>query len=269
MKTHLTSCKICNTDYKTIKNEQGGGSGVHKLIRFNKHLVDNHNIDFTEYITKHCNEIQQKCKCGCNKNVTYNINKNKWNDYVSSCHSHDLSTKIKNHWKNNTHSRKGKSSWCKGFTKETHPKLMSSSLKQVGRVISKESIDKCALTKSKNQKSSNYKWTKTKPHNIVCNLLKSLNINFEEEKWFYIYRADIYLIDYDLIIEIDGDYWHANPLFYPNGPITKQQKYRVETDKRKYLHYDKNNLKYIRIWENDILKNIDLVKEGIICNMKK
>lgn len=39
-----------------------------------------------------------------------------------------------------------------------------------------------------------------------------MNIKYINEKTFKYYSVDNYLVDYNLIIEIMGDYFHANPI---------------------------------------------------------
>ena len=61
---------------------------------------------------------------------------------------------------------------------------------------------------------------------------------------------------YDIFIECDGDYWHANPKLYnDSSKLNSTQKHNVGNDKRKNIFLEKENKKLFRFWECDILKN--------------
>jgi very-short-patch-repair endonuclease len=66
---------------------------------------------------------------------------------------------------------------------------------------------------------------------------------------------DFYLPQSNLIIEIDGDYWHGNPDKYEKDELKKHQirAQRVDEYKNKWalLH----GIPILRIWESDIRKN--------------
>ena len=88
-------------------------------------------------------------------------------------------------------------------------------------------------------------------------ILIPLNINFDHffkpktQKFFY----DFYLPDYEIIIEVDGDFFHSNPKFYPDGPIYKTQIKNNLNDQQKNQWAKDNGFKLLRFWENDIKNN--------------
>lgn len=68
---------------------------------------------------------------------------------------------------------------------------------------------------------------------------------------------DFYLNDYQVIIEIDGDYYHSYGLVYEQmSPMQKKNK-RVDEQKNKWALHHKIPL--IRIWEHDINKKPEKV----------
>lgn len=74
------------------------------------------------------------------------------------------------------------------------------------------------------------------------------------------YQCDILIpvqkyITQKTIIECDGDYWHSNPIKYPNP--NKWQKEQIEEDKIRTKELIKQGFRVIRLWENKI-KQIDL-----------
>lgn len=60
------------------------------------------------------------------------------------------------------------------------------------------------------------------------------------------------LIGDDLIIECYGDYWHANPRVYPNGPIWQSQKNKVNSDRRRLAVFRERGFRVVVLWEFDI-----------------
>lgn len=67
-----------------------------------------------------------------------------------------------------------------------------------------------------------------------------MNIKYINEKTFKYYSVDNYLVDYNLIIEIMGDYFHANPILYDNyDNLNEMQKKDIIRDKRKNTYIKK------------------------------
>lgn len=62
---------------------------------------------------------------------------------------------------------------------------------------------------------------------------------------------------YKIIIECDGDYWHANPKFYSNNQLTKTQKNKITTDKLKDNLLRKKGWTVLRFFESDINNDIN------------
>jgi G:T-mismatch repair DNA endonuclease (very short patch repair protein) len=96
---------------------------------------------------------------------------------------------------------------------------------------------------------------------------------------FYFY--DIYLNDYNIILEINGDYWHANPQKYQANDIISYI-YGAKTaqdiwnrDKIKNDYAINNGYKLIIIWENEIrekqmlMKTDDEIKTVILNKLKQ
>ena len=101
--------------------------------------------------------------------------------------------------------------------------------------------------------------TMTIPHKKINDLLQSHNIKVENEHPEKYHSIDIYLPEYNLMIEIMGDYWHANPLKYNIDNLTKQQKKSIKQDKSKHSYVKKyENIEILYLWEKDIKTNIDL-----------
>jgi G:T-mismatch repair DNA endonuclease (very short patch repair protein) len=89
--------------------------------------------------------------------------------------------------------------------------------------------------------------------------LKQLNIEFFTHQYIkeinHAYQCDILIpvqngIIQKTIIEVDGDYWHCNPLKFsmPN----QMQKEQIERDKIRTLELIDKGFRVIRLWETDI-----------------
>ena len=99
--------------------------------------------------------------------------------------------------------------------------------------------------------------TLTKPQIIINNLLELNDIQYKNEEPFIYYSVDNYLNEYNLIIEIMGDYWHSNPLKFTQ--LNDLQVKNITRDKAKHTFIQKYyGINILYLWENDILKNLDL-----------
>ncbi|UJL44829.1 DUF559 domain-containing protein [Virgibacillus sp. NKC19-16] len=137
-------------------------------------------------------------------------------------------------------------SWNSGkkgiYSESTINKIRQATLKQMEKqVFHKTNIEK---------KLENF---------IRMNNIKNIYSFILEKRQF-----DFSLVEYNTIIECDGDYWHANPKFYP-VPMEWQKK-RIEIDLYKNEITKKNGYNIIRFWEDDILNNFKYV-ESIIDDL--
>lgn len=78
---------------------------------------------------------------------------------------------------------------------------------------------------------------------------------------------DFYAIDENLIIEIDGDYWHGNPEKYDKEKLKGHQKRAQRVDEHKTKWALLHGIPILRFWESDIRKNpkkvMKILKEEI------
>jgi very-short-patch-repair endonuclease len=114
-------------------------------------------------------------------------------------------------------------------------------------------------------KDGKFSQIKSKPHIKFQEILKELNIDHEEEKILDVWCFDFYVSKCNIYVEVDGDYFHSNPKFYPNGPKTNTQKINWYRDIKKSRYCLENNLKLLRFWECDILNNPEEIK----CKLKE
>ena len=75
------------------------------------------------------------------------------------------------------------------------------------------------------------------------------------------------IIKSNILIEVDGDFWHANPLIYDLKKLHIIQEVNLKNDKLKNELAQKFDIKLIRFWETDIKKeNFELILIDKILN---
>ena len=133
--------------------------------------------------------------------------------------------------------------------------------------IKKEGIqkNKIALKKTKNcfkvKTNSKLYGTSKLEEDFAKEFLDKLNIRYiyqfeaKDIKRFY----DFYLPDSNLLIEIDGDYFHSNPLIYENKELNKMQIRNKKIDEYKNKWALLHSIPIMRIWEYDIRHNPEKV----------
>jgi very-short-patch-repair endonuclease len=84
---------------------------------------------------------------------------------------------------------------------------------------------------------------------------------------------DFLLTEYNLILEINGDYWHANPKFYNRGDVLTlpgNRKVLVSAiwdyDLKKKQLAESRGFAVIYIWEQEIRKKTSEELQSLICN---
>lgn len=97
----------------------------------------------------------------------------------------------------------------------------------------------------------------------IMNLLLKLQITFESQKIFGYWVFDFYLPHFDLFIECDGDYWHAHPDEYDPSNINATQRKNIERDIKKTQYVLDRGHNFIRFWERDIKKHLDIVETSL------
>lgn len=128
-----------------------------------------------------------------------------------------------------------------------------------------EQIEKMRISTAKRIANGQIPTASTKINVSIREVLKELDIQFEEEKQFKYYTVDFYLPDSNKVIEVMGDYWHANPLKYDDyDELNEIQKKDIVRDKRKRTYLAKyHDIKIFYVWEQEVKQDIKLCKELI------
>lgn len=102
--------------------------------------------------------------------------------------------------------------------------------------------------------------TLTRPQVKINDMLSGMGIKYRNEEPFKYYSIDNYLPEYNLAIEVMGDFWHTNPMRYDEIRYLQQSKV-LSRDKAKKTYLKRyHNIKVLYLWEKDIMENIDMCK---------
>lgn len=131
----------------------------------------------------------------------------------------------------------------------------------------------CYHTHKKNNFSSYYfhdalnnSRKETNPEKVVREYLERNKIEYEQEFCINnMYFADFLVKGTNSIIEVYGDYWHSNPVKYPNDSDRNEiQKKNIRRDRKRNAHLKHLGYSVHIIWERDALNNIDYFLGEII-----
>lgn len=101
----------------------------------------------------------------------------------------------------------------------------------------------------------------TSPEKIFSQLLTELNVVYDLQKVIDNKIYDFYIPSKNMLIEIHGDYWHANPIVYENKILNKTQLRNVKNDKFKTTLAIGRGYLFEISWEYDLNKNYEEEKE--------
>lgn len=105
----------------------------------------------------------------------------------------------------------------------------------------------------------------TIPEKKVKLILQENNIEYKSQVKVSGTRFIIdFVINDNIAIEVQGDYWHCNPKIYINGPKNKIQARKIDDDKRKKVILEEKGYNVIYLWESDIIKNLDEIEKHIL-----
>lgn len=110
---------------------------------------------------------------------------------------------------------------------------------------------------------SQNKYKMNKIESIIQDELKKRNIDMEYCVILGYHQFDFGNRNSKILLEVQGDYWHANPKIYKKESLNSIQLKKIEKDKLKLVFAQKHGFKIFYIWENDIKNNIFTVLDDI------
>ena len=101
----------------------------------------------------------------------------------------------------------------------------------------------------------------TEPERQLVQIFNELGIEFETQKIVGGKIFDFFTATGNLLLEVDGDYWHAYGLLPEE--MNGMQRKSVKNDKRKNIIAKGYGYELIRIWEHELKNEYDKVKEKV------
>jgi len=151
-------------------------------------------------------------------------------------------------------------------SKETREKLSKGRLERkkiLGFINSEEAKQKMREKRLLKIQNHPGPYKNTKPELKMKEILNELNISFEHQ-----YRIeginhnfDFHICNTNILIEVDGDYWHSNPKKY--STLYGRQIKQKEKDLINEQLAKKAEFILLRFWEDDILRNTEEVRNEI------
>lgn len=272
--------------------------GIYYLDKFSNYLENKHSIKFKDYCKKYLKFDWPLCPASgeetgfrvtgkgvfISKFKRGKITKKHCPNFAKSCR--ELSEKRKGIG----NPMFGREAWNKGLD-ANHPKIAKIVEKSKGRKTSLESREKQSASAKKRLvhghtgkkhseetiaklRENTAKMYRDKKYNRVTSIeikvrdfLIEKRINFEEQHFFKYYSLDFALINEKICIECQGQFFHCDPRFYPNGPISNVQRRNLGRDKSKRKYLESKGWKMIEIWEAEI--NDGQFKDILTCKLKE
>jgi len=185
----------------------------------------------------------------------------------------------------------GKEAWNKGMDAASDPRMATLATKGVGRIQSEEARQKHRDNRAAHPKKARHTTAHTKEslqkmreatarrhslglylkkssiHQKMEDIIADLGIKFQSEYLLDFYSIDIAIPEKKVAIEVDGDYFHANPLKYPDGPQDATQQRSFKNDRAKEGYLRNRGWTLLRYWESSI-KSSEIINQ-VICDFKK
>lgn len=133
--------------------------------------------------------------------------------------------------------------------------------KWLSEVYSKTAVAQEHLTRSGITTQSKT-FGETKPERILKEFLIHNKVDYIEQHPMYDkFIVDFFIPKENMVVEVFGDYWHGNELFYGKGDglkelSTKQIKQKNK-DKARQAYLEKCGHSFYILWENDIYHNLE------------
>jgi len=190
-------------------------------------------------------------------------------------------------WSNPEHRKKMSESQRRAWSNPAHRKHMSEAAKvsinagrfRKGHEFPEETKQKIREHTLKQYESGSFpKQTNTKPERLVREELIKRGYKegidfFHQYKFNNKFMCDFCFPKQKIIIEVDGDFWHANPKIYlEKNKLHPHQIKGINQDKAKDAYitkFDNSSWTLLRFWESDIEENVSKCVDRIEEVIKK
>lgn len=113
-------------------------------------------------------------------------------------------------------------------------------------------------------KKSGTKGDETSIEKFIRDILIEGNFEYKEQKRIRFLNYDFFIESANLFIEVNGDYHHCDIRLYPNGPKNDLQRRGLAQNERKIEFAEENKSNLVVIWQYDIEKHPETVKENLL-----
>lgn len=167
--------------------------------------------------------------------------------------------------------------------KESYPQLFEANVTEMMKMSNydrwklkygKLEADKRMSDWMKKNKLQTFQSKDTRGERLFEEHVQTLEIRYEKQFHCTPYYPDFYLPEYNLLVEIDGDYWHANPNKWNADDIVgrkgKSAKEIWKRDTKKNAEYSKKGFKVLRIWESELFEKStqDIFEDIVHASLK-
>jgi len=270
--------------------------GAYYLDKFSNYLWDTYKITLKDYIKKFCEDDYPKFETGedlgfrktgvgivFSRYIRGKVNKENCEKFKKGCE------KLSGERKGEGNPMFGKTPWNKDSEEfsiwlskqkkgvpltEAHKKKLSESAKKrtihghTGRKHSEESKEKMRIATAKRFQDGSFGKRSNIQEKVwdflcLCDLIEEP----KEEFFFKYFSLDFAFEGAKVAIEVQGQFFHVDPRFYPNGPINAVQRRNFGRDKAKKKILERYGWELIEVWEKEI--NDESYQKELICKLQK
>lgn len=138
---------------------------------------------------------------------------------------------------------------------------MFKAIKKQALNINSPSKKKMYIEKQAKSMSKKMTW----PEREFEKILKQLDVIYEKQKIVCDKVYDFYIPSHNMLVEVDGDYWHGRDLVYENK--TPTQKKCRRNDEYKTIMAKGLGYKIERVWESDLKDKYEFIKNKFQRNL--
>jgi len=203
------------------------------------------------------------------------ISETKTGRYCTPEHKHKLSLAKQGHYVSEETKKKiglaNKGKKLKSPSEETRKKLSEAKKGKPawnkGILFSEEVKKKMSIAHIKRLQENSLPWKETKPEIEAEAILQKYNLNYKKQKALKYnnrYRLyDFYLPDYNILLEIDGTYWHSKGIKDKDIKNQRLKDCRINDQLKNKLAQD-NGYSLIRIWSDEMFKLEDYCSKELL-----
>lgn len=300
----ITEFATCLIDGKTRTEicKMYPGKNVYYLQRFDRYLKEHHGMDIKAYVIQYGGVVWPKCPesgrdvgfgTACGKGLLVRAYAHHAGVTMkTSAAVRENAEKMKVERRGTGNPMHGKPAWNLGLnaesnesmarvaaatrnrpppSKETREKMRQATLGCARHNMphSPETVEKMRVITARRWAEGGFNKGATSIHVKMREFLQSLPLlqPFQEEVQEVYYSLDFAFPSAKIAIECDGDYFHINPQFYPDGPKDAIQRRNAGRDKAKNTFLYNRNWIVLRFWECDI--NAGSFKERLLCELRR